>query len=288
MPHVVLDRGSTKQAALFFDHVIPIDGVEGLSGLGLAPRLSGNADIEGAQRIILELLPPDFGTQDQLAKFASAAAIGVMNIQVGIGFFNCDEATQKGKEFFADLDAPSGWNTYPSPLPITIPAEYASSEVDQSNQPDSRAVLSLSDILIPDVKNISWDAILEFRKDSEARHRLRRLRTFAEQEYAGKSKAYVEDDLSVRLADYEQAMKKWGIKGVLGVLSTCFTLEATLQAGAAHIIAVMSGVPSEQAFGASLLLPVGRAVIEATTASITRNDAIRNHPLAYVSEVKRM
>ena len=32
--NVVMDFGATKQAALFFDHVVPLDGVEGVSGVG--------------------------------------------------------------------------------------------------------------------------------------------------------------------------------------------------------------------------------------------------------------
>ncbi|MGI8978652.1 MAG: hypothetical protein ACR2FY_05470 [Pirellulaceae bacterium] len=286
--NVVVDFGSTKQAALFFDHVVPLDGVEDVSGV--ATVLTGAktpVDVQKAQSIISQLLPPEFGTAQQVEDFASVAAIGVSAISAAVGFFNCDEMTQTAKEYEAKLDAPGGLKKYVGKTPVTVNANMIDDQAKHDLRRDF-ALLSIADIQIPDPKQLSWDAIIEFRKDVLARKRLRRLRVFAVKEYTGKSLAFIEDDLSIRLDDYEQTLKSWSIKTVVGVLSTCVNLETTLSAGVANLVAIMSGMPASQAFAASLAIPCSRFALELAKVRIDRQEAIRQFPLAYIADVKRL
>ena len=286
--NVVVDLGSTKQAAIFFDHLVPLDGVEGVSGVGCI--LAGSktpVDVQKAQTIISQLLPPDFGTDQQITDFASVAAIGVSAIQAAIGFYNCAEMAQTAKEYGAKLEAPAGLMRYIGKVPVTVNSSIVDAEARDASQAE-HAILSIADIQIPDTKQLSWDAIMELRKDIEARKRLRRLRVFAEKEYAGKPRAFIEDDLAVRIDDYEQTLKSWGIETILGALTTCLTLETTLPTGIASLVAVLSGLPGLEAFAASLAIPCGRFAVELGKIRLARHNAIREYPLAYMTDVKKL
>lgn len=285
--NVVVDFGATKHAAIFFDHVVPLDGVEGVSGIGrILTRSEATVDLEQSQSIISQLLPPDFGTDRQVADFASVAAIGVSAIQVAVGFYNCDEMGQRAEEYRTKLEAPAGLKKYVGKVPVTLNTSFVDAEAENPAQP-GHVLLSIADIQVPDANELSWDAIIELRKDAAARKRLRRLRVFAANEYAGRSRAFIEDDLSVRMEDYEQTLRTWGIKTVLGALSTCLTLETTVQTGIANLVAVMSGLPGLEAFAASLALPCGRFALELGKIWLARAQAIREYPLAYITDIKK-
>jgi len=285
--NVVVDLGSTKQSALFFDHVIPLDGVEGMSGIrSVIARPAVSPDPQKAQSIISQLLPPDFGTEEQVADFASVAAIGLTAIQAAVGFYNCDEMNKKADEYSAKLSAPPGLSKYTADAPVTVEAAVVDTEAGAALQA-KRALVSVAQILVPDTQELGWDALIELRKDAAARQRLRRLRVFAAKEYAGKPRAFIEDDLLVRVEDYERTLKSWGIKTALGTLSTCLTLQTALEALFVGVAAQLSGLSPSGAFVTSLALPFGRFVVELGTIRLAREEAIRQYPLAYIADVKK-
>ena len=142
---------------------------------------------------------------------------------------------------------------------------------------------------MPDVRELTWDTIIELRKDVDARMRLRRLRVFAATEYVGKSRAFIEDDISVRVDDYEHTLKRWGVKTIIGCLSSCLTLETTLPVTIASIVTAMSGLPEvANAFAASLVIPCTRFTLELSTMCLAREEAICQYPLAYAMELKKI
>jgi hypothetical protein len=88
--------------------------------------------------------------------------------------------------------------------------------------------------------------------------------------------------------DYEHTLKTWDIKTVLGTLSTCLTLEATLQTGIANLVAILCGLPVSVAVASSLALPCGRFALELAKVKLDREEAIREYPLAYIADVKEL
>ncbi len=72
--------------------------------------------------------------------------------------------------------------------------------------------LILSNLNLIDTSETSWEQILEFRKDKDASKKLRNLRLFFHDNYKGKDRQYIEDDLMKRLEDYEQKCKEWGFQ----------------------------------------------------------------------------
>jgi len=88
--NTVFDLGDTKQAAIFFDHVIPLEGVEGFRVIDVE-----EPDKDRAKEIVRQLAPSSFADDQEADKFASAAVIGRHMMVIASGFFNCKKSTIK-------------------------------------------------------------------------------------------------------------------------------------------------------------------------------------------------
>ena len=91
---------------------------------------------------------------------------------------------------------------------------------------------------------VSVGQILEFRSDTESMAKLRRLRLFASSNYEGKSRTFVEDDLLLRIADYEHEANKWGFEVREAALTNLFHSKTLLGAAGGSLAAVLAGSPA--------------------------------------------
>ncbi|MGI8569331.1 MAG: hypothetical protein ACR2KT_09830 [Methylocella sp.] len=156
-------------------------------------------------------------------------------------------------------------------LPLDCPGNLFSEEdADQSE-----IVISLASLRLVDASCCSWEQILEFRRDGEARDKLRRLRLFAYDNYAGKSKDYVEDDILKRIADYDEAAKQWGFETTLSALNML-------------LVSTFFGAPSvavATAVGGGVL-EIGRLALDVTKQRFALRRLIRENPVSYISHVR--
>lgn len=65
--------------------------------------------------------------------------------------------------------------------------------------------------LVIDPTHLDWEQIIEIRRDSESCGRLRRFRLFLHETYEGKHEEFVLDDIASRVEDFKLAIKKHGI-----------------------------------------------------------------------------
>lgn len=100
----------------------------------------------------------------------------------------------------------------------TCPLDASSMTLSDETPSDS-VIMAIASLELIDAQTVGWSQILEFRKSSEARDKLRRLRLFAFENYAGRSRAFIEDDLHQRLSDYHDALKEWGFETRQGTIS---------------------------------------------------------------------
>lgn len=284
--NVAFDLGSTKQAALFFDHVIPINGVDGFRITDGIENYDAESSRRDSERIIRELLPPNFGTESEVADFVSTAAIGIGILSVAVGFYNCKSMSDKADEFLEKLTRPAGMKFY-SELPATIDPALVTRDLSNDDTGGSSALLSIANIQIPDVAALDWDRILEIRKDSISKQKLRRLRVFAFKEYAGRSRTFIEDDLAIRLEDFEDTLTAWGIRTTLGALSTAISERDAIAFGLGSVLGTMCGLPIPATLFATLAIPFTKFSIELAKARLDLQSQIKEHPLAYVMELKQ-
>ena len=75
-------------------------------------------------------------------------------------------------------------------------------------------VAALSGLQVVDENSTDWSQVLEFRRDEGAKRKYRRFRHWFDAEMVGKSRAFIEDEIAIRLEDYDWAVRKHGLKTV--------------------------------------------------------------------------
>lgn len=149
--------------------------------------------------------------------------------------------------------------------------------------------LTLMNIPLVDTSKASWDQILEFRRDMEARLKLRNLRLFLHTNYEGKSSAYIEDDLGKRLDDYHKACKDYGFETTTSVLSTVTNSKNLRVVGAASLAALILGEPIAASIAAitGASIEISNICIEIAKRRYGYNKLQRDHELAYIIEAQK-
>jgi hypothetical protein len=87
-------------------------------------------------------------------------------------------------------------------------------------------------------QKITWDQVIELRRDKESRKKYRRFLHWLDKEMIGKSQAFIEDEIAQRLEDYKSALKKQGIKTVIGTIEEILSGDILKPAIASGIIAI--------------------------------------------------
>jgi hypothetical protein len=135
---------------------------------------------------------------------------------------------------------------------------------------------------------LTWEQVREFRKDSQARSRFRRLIHWADSEMVGRSASFIADEVAQKLEAYEGALRKHGIETLLGSIETILDPK---------FIAASSTVFAALALGSTLpVAAVGTATmfVAKTACSVVRGllniqDSKRgaNGEVAVVYELQR-
>jgi hypothetical protein len=146
-------------------------------------------------------------------------------------------------------------------------------------------VLTLANLGVIDASNASWEQIAEFRRDAEARRRLRRFRLFAYDTYIGKSAAYIEDDLLTKLADYEETTKQWGFETVQGAMKTVLSSRLSATAAGGAIMSALFGHSPEALVVAATagVLQLGHVSLELTQRRFALQKLTRDNPVSYIA-----
>ena len=149
--------------------------------------------------------------------------------------------------------------------------------------PGGDVIVSLTQIPLVDTRSAPWDQILDFRKDPEAVRKLRRLRLFISENYAGKGKAYIEDDLGLRLDEYSRTAHEAGFETVLGAFGAM--LDSKLLAGglAGSVISTLAGAPVAAALSATstVLLEVGKAALQIRKTAHEQKELLDQNPVSF-------
>ena len=110
--------------------------------------------------------------------------------------------------------------------------------VDGSNI--EQPFLQLVGVPVVDDDSITWEQVLEIRKDNDALHKLRRFRNFCIDNYDGKSREYIEDDIATRVYDYKSAAKEQGLKIMDSIFSVNNSVKLLTATGAVTAAALFA------------------------------------------------
>lgn len=284
-----------KQAALYFDFVIPmnlacdliIGSLRSLEGKKWHDRQSCYAVMQRAapSDLLKSLLPP------QLWKASFTKRLAQVNCAMVDYFFErlkgnlgvAEEALPELHEYASGvvslLDDFKLW---------ALPADVPFGLVTEGTINEAEVAITLASLQIADVKHASWEQILEFRRDGDAHNKLRRLRLFACENYAGKSKSFVEDDISVKLYDYEVAVKKWGFGTKYAAFTTLLSSKTLAGALTGSLISTLFGAPLPALVSAAVgvALEVGHVSLEVGKQRFALRELMAENPVCYISEAR--
>jgi hypothetical protein len=139
---------------------------------------------------------------------------------------------------------------------------------------------------VVDEKHLTWEQVLEFRKDSENRMKHLRLLHWFDKDMPGKSQAFIEDAVRIKLEDYESAIKKHGLQTVAGSVDDLLTpaVAATLGTGQAFPdLSVAAGMVTVALAGAGLVVRIWKRTIDAEGVKAGPHGEV-----AFVHELKRL
>jgi hypothetical protein len=161
---------------------------------------------------------------------------------------------------------------------------------DEYKAGQAEAIIAVIDNLgIVNEEALSWAQVGEFRKDTEAKNKLRKMRFWLDSELSGKSISHISDAIAIRVEDYEWAIKKHGIQTAVGALSELLDLKFLPAASAAGAALALAAGPLVAALGVSGLV-AGKTAISLANRLIDLRDIRRgkNSEVAFIHELKKL
>lgn len=171
-----------------------------------------------------------------------------------------------------------GIDKYSVVLPVLDPFDSFS---------ESYACLALTQVPLIDTSAASWEQIWELRSDVDAISRLRRLRLFFFENYIGKPRDYIEDDLLRRLDDYEFARRKHGFDAVTAAFRILLDAKTLQAAAVASLTAALFGGPIASV-SAGATVELGKLLLEVSTRRAEIKNLSASHDLAYLIEARKV
>ncbi|HEX7152398.1 MAG TPA: hypothetical protein VF618_12995 [Thermoanaerobaculia bacterium] len=151
----------------------------------------------------------------------------------------------------------------------------------------SVVVATLSNVALVEEEALTWEQIVELRRDATMLRHFRRLMHWLDAELVGKSSSFIQDEIANRLEEYEAVIKKHGFTTRLGMLESVLDSN-TLLGGSAAVASLSYAADFNWALIGGGAVLVGRAAVSIAKATINARELRRTtHPeIAFVAEVK--
>ena len=281
------------EACLYFDHILPL-GVFFDDVITALPHVKAPEDLQSAPRVprefLPELLPPSLRRRDHFRELERLHTEGME------AFLQWMEDIVKGKSSTHELAIFDSWLrntrtltermglldctvvTEPNLLPHTLEASVTSTDF----------AATMTSLHLVKASRLSWDQIREFRRDPLSRMKLRRLRLFFAENYVGKDRRYVEDDLHRVLDDYAATVKSWGFETRAQVTTMLLSSKWVAGALSGSALSAILGAPIAAVVTGStgLVLELGNIVIEITKRRHALRRLSEASPISYVADLQ--
>lgn len=313
--------GNLKDALLHFEYVIPMN-ISGIAtGLRLTTTESGPAverfeeiSMEGYRemnasfpepRDIVKLFPPHLAADPQFEV--------ARNIYEGMLFtymIKVTESQETYEKYIQELtkvsktkqpigpkkDSPTIQELHMLFAIIARKFHLENIPVDSSHffigNPSNENItncLSALQIRVVDTTKVTLPQIMEFRKDKDAMNKMRKFRLFAYQQFKGKDKAFIEDDIQQRLSDYYDTLDASGFDTTIKTLSFLFDskiLMGTFATTAASLL-MGNGQLAAEAFSAGAILELGKLSLEYAKHKNELKTICRENPISYIADARK-
>lgn len=146
--------------------------------------------------------------------------------------------------------------------------------------------LSLMGLKLIDTSKMPWSQIIEIRRDKESMKKLRNLRLFFFEKYAGKDEHFVSDDLARRIDEYLAEARKWDADIREGSLAMLLGNEVKASAVGAVTALMGRNVPLALAAATPLFFQLAKTGLEIRKKRRDARFKLDNNPVSYLVEVK--
>jgi hypothetical protein len=286
-----------KSAALYFDRVLPV-ALRQFSGTGsgLVAKFPENIPAEALINIVFDRKPESkderyklFGQiVDEWADFANRVQryrTARHESSASDDYADLHHAYLQNSAVDGDLPVRKHFDQFATSLGIRSTAVLLPSDITADSSTCDDPVVRMAGLSLIDVTSASWEQILELRRDSEARVRLQRLRSFLCDKYTNKSLAYMEDDLSQRISEYDRVSRKHGFELVTGSIAALLDSSNIQAAAATGMGAALLGGPW-LGVSAAAFIELGKMSLEFAKRRRSIVDWQASHELAYVIELQ--
>jgi hypothetical protein len=266
----VIALNNDKEAALYFDHIIPLTLARKRARNEIQPK-------DGKITISLDdaVLPPSLRNDDFVVALCHADS-DIFNLS----FSNDPEIRRVSANRLCKFLQTYDLQALPTDSPPDLITENAEVQSDIN--------ITLASLCLINADVASWDQILAFRQDAEACDKLRRLRVFAYDNYSGKSREYIQDDILKRVADHDEAVKRWGFETKHATLSMLLNSKTLAAAIGGSLISALWGAPltALAAAAGGLGVELGRVALELSKRRFVLRSIMKDNPISYVCYAK--
>ncbi len=283
--NTAISFGRTKEAALYFDYVIPIYSIID----SFDPQTKSFTHHPPWRDLAnTDMLPNELCTHDFIDKLitvnSKTADFMIKTLRFSNSVINeeeynaaTDSTSQITVKFLQEFQL------------IDMPLIVNSSTIAETRDSSADISITLGAIRVIDISQASWAQVTELRRDPEARKKLRRLRLFVVENYAGKSKAFIEDDLLRRIDDYEEQVRRWGFETKQSVLAMLLTSKYLVGALSGSLISILFGAPAAAiaSMAAGAVVEIGRVSLEVSKKRFLLRNALRDNPVSYIVDAKK-
>lgn len=283
----VLAFGSLKDAALYSDYVIPVN-----LGREILPRKDGTHGLPIGPH---DLLPPDLAMQPAFIEALVKVNLSTFDVLRKAAIKHFDFLPRIGgcpdsKYATIEEDAAEAFYGFVQTFDLTrVPVDCPFDLTKEGSLGESDLAIILPSVKLIDTSKLSWDQILAFRQDPKARTLLRRLRLFAYDNYAGKSKHYIEDDILRRVEDYEQQTKIWRFETTCSALHSLVTSKMLMGAIGGSLLSILFNSPAAAAAAATagVTVELGKIGLEVTKKRFELRRMMTENPVSYIGYAKQ-
>lgn len=288
--------GDLKNGMLYFDKLIPV-----VFSVDFAQELS-KKDIsifdETLKKVGKEILPFDLLKDTNFADDLVELNMAGYNLfsKLLIQHFNLpSQIPEVTKEQFDNIEESFALNYFSfiekynlSDFPLVSSKNSSIASLLDDDESLNPAIITLSNLKLIDATKAPWEQIIEFRKDSAAKKKLRKFRLFAYENYTGKSKNFIEDDLLSKIEEYEKIAEKFGFDVFQATLGNVINskLFSGIVTGSMLSTIFTSPPISLITATAGLVIELGHITLEFKRQKLEFQNLIKDNPASFITYFK--
>jgi hypothetical protein len=282
--------GALSDALLYFDHVVPITFVVDFGmtlqreyKAGRHPYAENELEVI-TKALLTDALPPELQNENfktrliELYTLMSTTLLAAAKRGSWEGTEEVNQLIPKAERFLQDFSLRN--------LPLCTSPCYLGNAAETDSTDIS---LTLASLQLIDTEKTSIEQLADFRRDPEMKHKLRRLRLFAYENYKGKSPAFIEDDLLKRLDDYAEVVKKSGFETKAAAWTNLMDSRLIQGGIAGSFLTAYLHAPSLTAASALLTtgITIGKVAVDLGKQKFALRKLMADNPVSYIDYAKK-